>query len=171
MTAVRTLLTVLVAVALLGASMPAVEDARTTRTDERLEAAVGKLSDAAASLVAHDDPLDRCGVGASRTVTVSLPDGGFTDARASYLAVGGSRHEPSPSVVTYKTAGQPPRQLDVGVRFVTGDDPLVLTPGRHVLRLTLVRTPDGPGVCVRQHSVSGATGTNVQIRGRDQSGA
>ena len=171
MTAVRTLLTVFVAVALLGASLPAVEDARTTRTDARLEATAGQLSDAAASLVAHDDPLDRCGAGAGRTVTVSLPEGGFTDARASYLAVGGTHHDTAPSVITYRVAGRPPRHLDVGVHFVTGDDPLVLTPGRHVLRLTLVRTPDGPGVCVRRRSVSRATGTNVQIRERTQSGA
>ena len=149
MTAVRTLLTVVVAAALVGASLPAVEDARTDRTAARLDASATRLSDAANALVATDDPVPAGERGASRTVVVTLPQAGFADARAEYLSVGGVPNASSPSTVGYRVAGRPPRQVDAGVTFVTGPEPLVLAPGRHTLRLTLVRTTTGVGVRVR----------------------
>ena len=59
MTAIRTLLTVVVAAALLGSSLPAVDDARADRTATRLDATATHLSDAAAVLGATDDPVGR----------------------------------------------------------------------------------------------------------------
>jgi hypothetical protein len=148
-TAVRTLLTVVVATALLGASLPAVEEARADRTTARLDATATRLSDAAAALVAADDPVPSGERGASRTVVVALPAGGFADARADYLSVGGLPNDSRPTTVGYRVDGAPPRRLDAGVRFFVGERPLVLPPGRHTLRLTLVRR--GGHVGVRVH--------------------
>lgn len=149
MTAVRTLLTVVVAAALVGASLPAVDDARADRTAARLDATATRLSDAANALVATDDPVPAGERGASRTVVVTLPDAGFADARAEYLSVGGVPNASSPSTIGYRVDGRPPRRVDAGVTFVTGPEPLVLAPGRHTLRLTLVRTTTGVAVRVR----------------------
>lgn len=149
MTAVRTLLTVVVATALLGASLPALDDARVDRTERRLDASATRLTDVAAGLVATDDPVPMGARGASRTVVVTLPSAGVADARAASLSVGGLPNASHPSTVGYRVAGQPPRRLDTGVRFVTGERPLVLSPGRHTLRLTLVRVEGRVGVHVR----------------------
>lgn len=149
MTAVRTLLTVVVAAALLGSSLPAVDDARADRTATRLDATATHLSDAAAVLGATDDPVPVGERGASRTLVVTLPRAGFADARADYLSVGGTPTHPDGSTVAYRVAGRPPRRIETSVAFVTGEEPLVLPPGRHRLRLTLVRTANGVGVRVR----------------------
>jgi hypothetical protein len=82
-------------------------------------------------------------------VVVTLPHAGFADARAAYLSIGGLPNASAPSVVGYRVADRPPRRIDAGVSFRTGSDSLVLAPGRHVLRLTLVRTAAGVGVRVR----------------------
>lgn len=147
MTAIRTLLTVAVAAALLGASVPVLEDARVDRTDARLETTAARISEAANALAATDDPVPLGERGASRTLVVTLSGGGFADARAAYLSVGGFPDEPHPTTVGYRVDGREPGQVDAGVRFFTGEKPLVLSPGRHTLRLTLVRT--SAGVVVR----------------------
>lgn len=156
MTAVRTLLTVLVAAALLGTSLPVVDDARADRTETRLETAAIRLADAAAALVAGDDPVPPDERGASRTVAVTLPRAGFADARAAYLSIGGVPNASAPSTVGYRVAGRPPRRLATDLRFVTGPNPLVLPPGRHVLRLTLVETATTVGVRVEHRRRSTA---------------
>jgi hypothetical protein len=148
-TAVRTLLTVVVAAALVGASLPAIDDARADRTAAHLDATATRLSDVATALVATDDPVPAGERGASRTVVVTLPHAGFADARADYLSLGGVPTASSASTVGYRVAGRPARRIDAGVTFVTGPEPLVLAPGRHTLRLTLVRTATGVGVRVR----------------------
>jgi hypothetical protein len=148
-TAVRTLLTVLVGAALLGASLPAVEDARDARTAARLDATAGRLVDAAAALAAVDDPVPAGERAAGRTVVITLPRAGIADARADYLTIGGTPETTAPSTVAYRVDGRPPRRLDASVTFLTGSDPLVLRPGRHRLRLTLVSTPETVGVRVR----------------------
>lgn len=152
MTAVRTLLTVLVASALVGASLPAVDDAREQRTAMRLDATATRLSDAAATLVATDDPVPPGERGAARTVVVTVSRAGFAAARADYLSVGGLPGAAAPATIGYRVAGEPPRRVDAAVAFVTGPEPLVLPPGRHRLRLTLVRTPSGVGVRVQPAS-------------------
>lgn len=149
MTAIRTLLTVVVAAALLGASLPVVEDARVDRTDARLETTATRLSETANALAATDDPVPLGERGASRTLVVTLPSEGFAGARADYLSIGGLPNDPHPTTVGYRVDEQPPEQIDARVRLFTGAEPLVLPPGRHALRLTLVRMPAGVGVRVR----------------------
>ncbi|EMA61150.1 DUF7311 family protein [Halorubrum lipolyticum] len=83
---IRVVLTVLVAVALLSVSMPALEDARVGTTDERLgtesdriERAIGALSSGSRSV---SDPS----LAARTTITVRSPSG-LTAARIDRLAI------------------------------------------------------------------------------------
>ena len=149
MTAVRTLLSVVVAAALLGASLPALDDARTARTEQSMETTATRLAEAATTLASTDDPAPPDAPGARRTLSVTVPSAGLDTARVDYLAVGGTPNTAGPSTLTYRLSGQSTQSVETGVRFVTGPSPLVLPPGRHVLRLTLVRTPRGVGVGVR----------------------
>lgn len=163
MTAVRTVLTVVVTAALVGASMPAVEDARVERTTARLDATTTRLVDTAAALAASDDPVPVGERGAGRTVVVTLPAAGVADAPADFLSVGGLPNESAPSTVGYRVDGHRPRRVASPVAFVTGPTPLVLGPGRHHLRLTLVRTSTGVGVRVRpvaRRQPASVTGSN-----------
>lgn len=146
MTAIRTLLTVVVAAALLGASLPVVEDARVARTDAQLETTAVRVSETATALATADDPVPLGERGASRTLVVTLSSEGFADARADYLSIGGLPNDPHPTTVGYRVDGRAPEQVDAGVRLFTGERPLVLSPGRHTLRLVLVRTSAGVGV-------------------------
>jgi hypothetical protein len=118
----------------------------------RLDATATRLSDAAATLVATDDPVPPGERGAARPIVVTVPRAGFAAARADYLSVGGLPGVTAPATIGYQIAGQPPRRIDAGVTFVTGPEPLVLPPGRHRLRLTLVRIPSGVGVRVQPAS-------------------
>jgi hypothetical protein len=147
-TAVRTVLTVLVAAALLGLSLPVIADARVDRTEAGLASTARQVTDAAADLVASDDPVPPGERGASRQVTVTVRPAGIADARVAHLSIGGSPNASAPSTISYRVAGQPPRVMETRFRFLTGSTPLVLPPGRHVLRLTLVTTPAGVGVRV-----------------------
>lgn len=171
MTAVRTVLTVAVAAALLGASLPVIAEARADRTEAGLESAATRVTDVAADLVATEDPVPAGERGASRTVSVTLPQAGPVTARATYLSIGGGPNVSAPSTIGYRAAGRPPRRLQTAFRFVTGSTPLVLAPGRHVLRLTVVDLPTGVGVRVDllrwstatpRTATAGARRTNTQ---------
>lgn len=162
MTAVRTLLTVIVAAALLGASLPAVDDARTSRSETRLDTAAVRVGEAATALAANEDPVPVGEQGASRTLLVRLPSGSFAEARTAYLSVGGLPNASAPTTPTtlgYRVAGQPPRQREASVPLFTDAKPLVLGPGTHRLRLTLVRTHAGVGVRIRVVSPAQPTRT------------
>jgi hypothetical protein len=160
-TAVRTVLTVVVAAALVGASMPAVADARVERTTARLDATATRLVDTAAALAASDDPVPAGEQGAARTVVVVLPAAGVADASTGFLSIGGLPNRSAPSTVGYRVDGHRPRQVASPVAFVTGPTPLVLGPGRHRLRLTLVHTATGVGVAVRPVSRRPQSSTTV----------
>jgi hypothetical protein len=137
-----------------------IAEARADRTDSALDATTTRLTDAAATLAATEDPVPATVPGASRTVTVTLPRAGLADAEVSYFSIGGSPGALEPSTVAYRVAGRPPRRVETRVRFLTGPRPLVLSPGRHALRLTLVDQGAGVGVRVtRLHRSTGRTET------------
>lgn len=143
MTAVRTLLTVVVAAAILGSSLPVIAEARVDRTESALDATATRVTDAAASLVATEDPVPVTAQGARRTVTVTIPRAGLGDAEVAYFSLGGRPNASAPSTIGYRVADRPPRRIETRHRFLTGSQPLVLSPGRHRLRLTLVHQPEG----------------------------
>lgn len=154
MTAVRTLLCVVLAAALLGMSLPALDDARTGRTEQSMETTAIRIAETAETLASTDDPVPPDAPGARRTLSVTVPSAGLDTAHVDFLTIGGTPNASAPSMVGYRLSGRPTRYVEAGVRFVTGPSPLVLSQGRHVLRLRLLRTPRGVAVEV---SVVGAT--------------
>lgn len=78
----RLLLAVILAGALVAASMPAIEAAQRTQADQQLSTAVDELDSAATALVRQSDPVQPGVPAATRRVRVSLPqkpaDAGIT---------------------------------------------------------------------------------------------
>lgn len=76
---IRVVTAVVLAAALVAASLPAVEEVRTERTAARLDADVERMHDAARSLLATDEAVE--GIrGARRVVRIRLPPGTLTGA-------------------------------------------------------------------------------------------
>jgi hypothetical protein len=183
---IRVVVTVLLAVALLGVAQPAVDAARAERTATTLTTDVERIERAATSLLDRDDPPPSGVRGARRSLAMRLPKRGVAAAGVEYVVVGGRPRPPSsgsaPSnpgappprtadTVTYKLAGRPPAvvRLD-GIDLRTANGPIRLgTPGRHRLRLTLVATDGDPAVLV-ERSESGIRSQNGEA-GADGTGA
>jgi len=155
---IRVVLTVLVAVALLAAATPALEDARVTTTAERIETETDRVELAVAGLVAGSVSVADPSLAARTTVTVRVPSG-FGAARIDRIAVvetgnGGEAVGAEASVaetgaadpdaaVRYRIDGGPERTVPIepGVTDATvsvDGDAIALRPGgesRLVLRL------------------------------------
>lgn len=157
---VRLVLAVALAVALLATSLPAVEDARTSRTDALVRDDLREVRATARHLLAHDDPVAPGTRGARRLVAVRLPASlarptavrlgtraGATDALAWGRA--GPRHA---------LATRFPVRAVVDGRLRRDGRPLVLRePGRHRLALGLRRVGGRPVVTVRRFKPGNAT--------------
>lgn len=155
----RVVLAVLLAVALLGAAMPVVEDARADRTSTLAAGELSRLAERATGLAAGGEAGPDAG--SRRTVDLSLPDGGFATAPLAYAAVGGLPDCDAPGdtgagdVVAYRLVGGEPRvrHVPVDVRVVEAgqarddDEPLVLR-GDASLTLALVEDEGPPTVLV-----------------------
>jgi hypothetical protein len=142
---IRVVLAVVLAVGLLAAATPAVDEGRTARTAIHLDGITDRIERAARSLRAHEDPTRPSVVGPRRIVDLRLPTRSWTAAGAS-LRIDGSR-----DVLAYRVAdGRPRRTTLRGVDLRTPSGPIALrTPGRHRLVLSLVRD-EGVGVAVRR---------------------
>ncbi|WP_418283873.1 DUF7311 family protein [Halorubrum sp. DTA46] len=121
---IRVVLTVLVAVALLAASMPALESARTATTAEQLDAEADRVERAIAGVVSGSVAVRDRALAARTTATVRAPRG-VTAARIDRLALadsdrGGEEEfvdeggEPGDGVVLrYRIDGGPERSVSV----------------------------------------------------------
>lgn len=83
---IRVVLTVLVAVALLAASMPALEDARVATTAERLDSEADRVERAVAGVVSGSVAAEDPSLAARMTTTVRVPSG-ITAARLERVAL------------------------------------------------------------------------------------
>lgn len=83
---IRVVLTVLVAVALLAAATPALEDARATTTAERIDTEADRVERAVGGLVAGSVSVADPSLAARTTVTVRVPSG-FGAARIDRVAL------------------------------------------------------------------------------------
>jgi hypothetical protein len=159
----RAVLGVALAVALVAAATPALEDARTERTERLAERELSRVGTAAETLAREEAP------GARRTLTLSFPDRSPTAARLDYVALGGlpsgaSAVEKSSvtdtderDVLAVRVAGGRRRICRVGVdlrvvrdgtRSTADSRPLVRRDGgTHAVTLRLVRL-DGHRVVV-----------------------
>lgn len=142
---IRTVLAVLLAVALLGVSLPAADDAARRQVATRLSEEVEALATAAERLADGNDPVAPGTGGARRTVKLAVPHDRLLGPGATAL-VGGC-----PVADLCFRVGRGPAtgvRSRVDVR-PTGTD-LVLGPGSHRLRLRYVRTATGPAVLVAE---------------------
>jgi hypothetical protein len=142
---VRVLLSLVLAFVLLAASMPAIEDARTVRSERHVETVLSSVDRAATGLATVEEPT--AGAGARRVITVRLPLETWSTRRVEWLAIGGRPGKPNPRLLTYKVAGRPVETEVLSIPVHTVDGPLVLDgPGTHRLVLTLDGADDGVAV-------------------------
>ncbi len=149
---IRAALAVVLAAALLAASLPAVDDVRRDRADAAVRAEVGAVERAAADLFESDEP----GAGARRVVAVDLPAASWSVAEAESVAVRRN------GTVSWQVAGhvRTRRPTDPPLQ-PAGDRPIVLDPtGRTRLALTLSGSRDDPTVTVRRFKSDGRTTTS-----------
>lgn len=148
---VRTAVAVALAVAILAASLPAIQSARVTHADARIEAAVADLERAATALAAENavvasDP-------ARRRLPLTLPRRSWASSGTALLDV-----SPTPGGldVTWLAAGgsRTNRTFD-DVSVQARPSFAIETGGRHRLRLTLERRAGHRVVVVSHISGSG----------------
>lgn len=154
---VRVVLAVLVAVALVAAAMPAVEDARQGVTATTTEREAGHLRDAIRSIRRTSDPVPRGVPGARRLVTVEVPTG---TGDAPTLRVGSGDADPTldgnhSDVVTYDvppgTGGRETVAVDVRVvrdGYVQPDDEALVLRGTQTVAVRYVLVDGEPTVTV-----------------------
>lgn len=142
------------AVLLVGAATPAVDDARRSNSAAAVRGDLEALERAAGSLLATDE--DAPGAGARRSVTVRVPERAWTESGVTYVSIGGSPggRASGPDrrgVVVYRVRGGQPRRVSLPVPLWTPDGPLVLRePGEHRLTLTVERVGGRRVVVVRR---------------------
>ncbi|WP_424014003.1 DUF7311 family protein [Halorubrum xinjiangense] len=151
---IRVVLTVLVAVALLAASMPAVETARTATTGERIGAEADRLERAIGGVVAGSTPVSDPAMAAQTTVLLRVPTG-FAAADVDRVALVEPPDRPGGVALAYRIDDRPERTLRVGtgpaetaVDLVGG--PIELWPGgANRIRIRYV-DDEGPTVRIRR---------------------
>lgn len=162
----RTVLAVALAAALVAAASPALESARTTRTERLTAGELDRIEAVARNLVREESPAALGDPGPRRTLTVSLPGESPTTAPVAYVALGG-RPEEAPAadtaerdVFASRVAGSRHRvrRVDFDLRAAVPDDdagwrvepdarPVVLRGGEtYRLALRLVRLDGRPTV-------------------------
>lgn len=171
---IRTVLSVALAAALTAAVAPALDDARTERTERLVAGELDRVAGVAERLAAEESPAKPGEPGPRRTLTVSLPSGSPTAAPVSRVALGGrpdgSAIEPSPRtgtaadgrlVAAVEGGRRQVRRVGVEIRAaepVGGESetdttgPLVLRAGSHRLVLRLVSRGGRPVVLVARAS-------------------
>ncbi|GAB7092092.1 hypothetical protein JCM18237_23630 [Halorubrum luteum] len=152
---IRVVLVVLVSVALLATALPALNDARTTTTVDRLETEGERLDRAIGSLDAESVAIDDPSLAARTTVTLRAPTG-ITAARIDRLALGDPEriidvdrtvHDRSTigRTTTAETGRSGDRSLpNVAIVYVLSDGSPRLIPVTSAGSTTSIRVVDGP---------------------------
>jgi hypothetical protein len=137
---IRVVVAAALAVALLAASLPAIEDARIERTATDLDATLSRVERAAADLATNEAPTPGDLAGARRIVDVRLPPPSWTSAPVTWVSLGGRPGGPPADVLAYRIAGRPPDVIDLrGVDLIVPEGPVVLRDaGRHAVALDLL---------------------------------
>lgn len=141
---IRVVVTVLVALALVAASLPAIEHAAADRSDAQVRAAIDDV-DAAATDLARSEEAAPGTTGARRVVTVEIPRERPTAAAVERVTIA-----PEGRRYRYRIDGRSPESVRGTVPVYTLDgEPLVLREaGRHRLVLALVRVEGSRRVVV-----------------------
>lgn len=162
----RAVLAVALAAAILAATFPALDSARTTRAETLTATELDRVEATGESLVREEDAVALDAAGARRTLSVSVPDASPTSAAVAYVSLGGvPGDEPladsvadgnASDLLAYRLAGGDRRVRQVGFDLrvvrngrVLGDDrQLVLRGDDRRLTFRLVRLDGRPTVLV-----------------------
>ena len=139
------------AVATLAVALPAVDDARTARTDATIEGTADRIERAGRALATTEDAAPTRSTAATRRVAFTLPRRSLTAAHPEFVAVGGPPDGPGNRLtVTYAVSSPTHRHhLGIPIPVRTPQGPVVFRdPGRHAVELALVRGDDGPELVV-----------------------
>lgn len=149
---IRVVLAVLLSAAIVAMAVPAAEQGREERADALVQEEATTLGATVERLARRNDPVPAGEHGATRPVTVRIPDG-----VTMYLGTPGATSRGADIRWTRGAAGD---LVSLGVPLV-GE--LVLGPGRHRLRLSLVRVDGDPAVTVRRFK-PGEAATPSRVR-------
>lgn len=117
---IRTVLAVVLAIALLTATLPAIETVRVDRVDHSVSQDLATIEHSSTELLTTEERID--GPGAQRVVSVSVPPRGLVTADLQYI-------ELTADAFTYKISGQ-------SARTVRPDAPIVRPDAAGPLRIT-----------------------------------
>lgn len=149
---IRAVLAVVLALALLSASLPAVDAARADRSTASVRADLSAVETAARSLVTGEDATLTDVPGARKRAVVHVPSATWSTARVAWVGAGGRPDGPgNRSRLAFRVAGAGVETVRLrGLRVRTPGGPVVFRdPGRHALTLSL-RRDDGPVVVLRR---------------------
>lgn len=139
---IRTILAVLLTVAMVAVAVPAVDHAAGARGDQQAQATVADIEHAAKSLYVAEDAPPAGVTGPRRTISVSFPTDGLTvDAVSSFTIESVAKER---AVITYRVNGRQQKVVHVEAPLVGPDFGTVeygeIT-GEHRFQLTLQRHP------------------------------
>jgi hypothetical protein len=151
--AVRLVLTVALAVAVVAAVLPTVDRARVESADRAVRGEMDALGARSAALLAAEEPTP-VGPPPRRLVRVSLPAAGWGSSGVDYLAVGGPPGGPvlardGTTVFTYRLSERPERRVRLPTPLRPAGSPVVVRGEGRLLVLELVRSGDRTVVRVR----------------------
>ncbi len=160
---IRAVLATLLAVALVGASLPAIDEGRRDHAETVVGTELDRVERAAGDLLASDDPTD---VGARRVITLNLPTRSWADADVDAVTIRGGRDAPA-ARFTWRVAGGQRRVRnlpDLPLRTPDGDPLPLESAGRHRLVLSLDGPRTAPVVTVRRFkSDDGTSATHETV--------
>ncbi|ACV49163.1 MULTISPECIES: DUF7311 family protein [Halomicrobium] len=146
----RVVLAVVLATALVAATLGPIDDARRQRTSAMVSDQASEIERVADTLLETDDPLD--GPGARRVVTLRVPTRTWTSGGVERVSLRPPTDQAPARLSWLLTDGQPRTRQLPGVPLRTPDGgPVVLRRGgRHRLVLSLDGRPGAPVLTVRR---------------------
>ena len=148
---IRLVVAAALAVAVLAMALPAVDDARATRTDAMIEGTADRIERGSRALATTEDAAPTRAMAATRRVEVTLPRRSIAAAQPGFVAVGGPPDGPgNRSTVTYAVSAPTRRHhLRIPIPVRTPEGPVVFRePGHHAVELALVRSGGRPELVV-----------------------
>ncbi|GAB7018727.1 DUF7311 family protein [Halostagnicola bangensis] len=116
---IRYVLAVILAVALLVLSVPAIDLVAGVQTERQLEGDVSDLEDATVSLFENEEVSHDGALAPQRTVTLAFPDDSLTTVPADYVRIDRVHNETS--IVSYSVDGRSERQQTIDAPIVSED--------------------------------------------------
>lgn len=157
----RVVLAVVLASALLGATLPLVERARVGHSEAQVSSELDRLETAATDLADRNDPVPANRTGARRTLTLRLPENSWARAGVSRLTVGPAS---APKPLRWQVDGGDVHHSRLADGLIVGPaDGLELgSGGRKRVVLTLEQRGGEPSVVIRRPEAASSGGDTVR---------